>query len=164
MNSDRVEKKIILRATRERVWQAISDSARFGAWFGVELDGPFIEGQWITGRIAPTQVDPDVAKLQQPYTGTKWSAFVERIVPMERFSFRWHPYAIDPGRDYSAEPTTLVTFELHETDAGILLTITECGFDQLPIARRNQAREANDKGWAHQTRLIEKYLAREGQA
>ena len=127
MKFDRIEKKIVLRTTRERVWQAISDSAHFGAWFGVELDGPFIEGQWVSGRIAPTKADPEVAKLQEPYAGTEWSVFVERIEPMERFSFRWHPFATDPDHDYSKEPTTLVAFELHETDDGILLTITEFG-------------------------------------
>lgn len=161
MNSDRIEKKIVLRATRERVWQAISDSARFGAWFGVEFDGPFVAGSWLTGRIVPTKVDPEVAKLQEPARGMQFSLWVERIEPMERFSFRWHPFAIDPGYDYSKEPTTLVVFELTESEGGILLAITESGFDQIPIARRVQAFESNDKGWTHQTKLIEKYLARE---
>jgi len=161
MNSDRIEKKIVLRATRERVWQAISDSARFGAWFGVEFDGPFVAGSWLTGRIVPTKVDPEVAKLQEPARGMQFSLWVERIEPMERFSFRWHPFAIDPAYDYSKEPTTLVVFELCESEGGILLTITESGFDQIPIARRVQAFESNDKGWTHQTKLIEKYLARE---
>ena len=91
----------------------------------------------------------------------QFSLWVERIEPMERFSFRWHPFAIDPAYDYSKEPMTLVVFELRESEGGILLTITESGFDQIPIARRVQAFESNDKGWAHQTKLIEKYLARE---
>jgi hypothetical protein len=80
---------------------------------------------------------------------------------MKRFSFRWHPFAIDPDYDYSKEPTTLVVFELREADDGVLLTITESGFDQIPIARRTQALESNEKGWAYQTKLIEKYLALE---
>jgi uncharacterized protein YndB with AHSA1/START domain len=161
MNSDRVEKKIVLRATRERVWQAISDSTRFGVWFGVEFDGPFVEGSWLTGRIAPTKVDPEVAKLQEPAKGMQFSIMVDRVEPMKRFSFRWHPFAIDPNHDYSKDATTLVVFEFHSADSGVLLTITESGFDQIPVARRTQTFEANDKGWAHQTRLIEKYLAHE---
>ena len=161
MNSDRIEKKIVLRATRERVWRAISESTRFGAWFGVEFEGPFVGGSWLTGRIVPTKVDPDIAKLQEPARGMRFSLLVEQIEPMERFSFRWHPFAIDPNYDYSKEPTTLVVFELHELDGGILLTITESGFDQIPLTRRTQARESNDAGWMYQTKLIEKYLARE---
>jgi hypothetical protein len=66
---------------------------------------------------------------------------------------------IDPDHDYSNEPMTLVTFALAEVEGGILLTITETGFDQIPLARRAQAIEANSGGWTHQTKLIEKYLA-----
>ena len=158
MNSDRIKKKIVLRATRERVWHAISDSARFGAWFGVEFDGPFVEGSWLTGRIVPTKVDPEVAKLQEPARGMQFSLLVERIETMERFAFRWHPLAIDPSHDYSQEPTTLVVFELRDVDGGILLTITESGFNRIPIARRQESFEANEQGWEHQTKLIGKYL------
>jgi uncharacterized protein YndB with AHSA1/START domain len=161
MDADQIEKKIVLKATRERVWRAISDSKRFGAWFGVEFDGPFAEGEWLSGRIVPTKVDPEIAKLQQPTVGMKFSLLVERIEPMERLSFRWHPFAIDPEYNYSKEATTRVVFDLREADSGILLTITESGFDQIPIARRARALESNDKGWGHQTKLIEKYLAHE---
>jgi uncharacterized protein YndB with AHSA1/START domain len=163
MNADRIEKKIVLRSTRERVWEAISDSARFGAWFGVEFAGPFVAGSWTNGKIVPTKVDPEVAKLQEPHTGATFRMYVEQIEPMKRFSFRWHPFAIDSGYDYSNEPTTLVTFELAEIDGGVLLTITESGFEQIPITRRTQAFEANEGGWTHQAKLIEKYLARQGQ-
>jgi uncharacterized protein YndB with AHSA1/START domain len=163
VSSDRIEKKIVLKATRERVWQAISDSTRLGVWFGVEFDGPFVEGSWLSGRIAPTKVDPEVAKLQEPARGMQFSVLVDRVEPMERFSFRWHPFAIDPDCDYSKEPTTLVVFELREVDGGVLLSITESGFNQIPVARRTQALASNDTGWAHQTKLIEKYLAREEQ-
>jgi putative transposase len=38
---DRIEKQILLRAPLARVWQALTDSTEFGAWFGVKLDGPF---------------------------------------------------------------------------------------------------------------------------
>src|ERR1043165_4034290 len=101
METDRIEKKIVLKATRERVWQAISDSTRFGTWFGVEFERPFVAGSSISGRIVPTKVDPEVAKLQEPHTGKAFQILIEHIQPMERFSFRWHPFAIDPTVDYS---------------------------------------------------------------
>jgi hypothetical protein len=65
MSTDRIEKKILLRAPLERVWSAISDAEQFGKWFGVALDGPFVAGERLTGKIAPTTVDADVAKLQE---------------------------------------------------------------------------------------------------
>jgi hypothetical protein len=89
---------------------------------------------------------------------------VEQIDPMRLFSFRWRPGAVDPAHDYSKEPMTLVTFELAEAEGGVLLTITESGFERIPLDRRAKAREGNDAGWTHQTKLIEKYLALEEQA
>jgi len=160
MNSDRIEKQICLKAPRERVWRAISDSTAFGTWFGVKFDGPFVSGATMTGRITPTQVDPEVAKMQEPYTGKPFVIVVDCVQPMSRFAFRWHPFAIDPDIDYSQEPMTLVAFELADALGGTLLKITESGFDQIPIERRAQAFQANDGGWTHQSKLIEKYLAR----
>jgi uncharacterized protein YndB with AHSA1/START domain len=149
----------MLKAPRERVWRAITDSARFGTWFGVAFEGPFVVGQWLVGRITPTAVDPEVAKLQEPARGFRFSVLVERIEPMDRFAFRWHPFAIEKEKDYSREPMTLVTFAFSDAHQGTLLAITESGFDQLPAERRAQAFQANEGGWTHQARLIEKYLA-----
>lgn len=162
MDTDKIEKRIVLKASLGRVWRAISEPEQFGAWFGVALDTPFVAGEEAVGQIAPTKADPEIAKLQEPYAGTPWRIRVEEIEPMRLFSFRWHPFAVDPACDYAQEPMTLVTFTLEEVEDGVLLTITETGFDQLPLARRAEARESNAGGWEHQTRLIEKYLAREG--
>jgi uncharacterized protein YndB with AHSA1/START domain len=158
--TDRIEKRILLHAPRERVWRAISDAAEFGRWFGVAFDGPFAAGQRLTGRVVPTTVDPEVAKLQKPHEGKAFEFVIDRIEPMQRLSFRWHPFAIDPAVDYSKEPMTLVTFELADKAGGVELTVTETGFDRIPLARRAAAFAANDGGWAHQVRLVEKYLAR----
>jgi uncharacterized protein YndB with AHSA1/START domain len=160
MTTDRIEKTVLLRAPHDRVWRAITDAKQFGTWFGVELDGPFAAGQRITGRIVPTQVDAAVAKEQEPFTGLAVEWTVDRIEPMRVFSFRWHPFAVDPKVDYSREPTTLVMFELEEVPGGTRLTITESGFDQIPLERRAKAFAANEGGWAAQAELIALYLAR----
>ena len=164
MSTDRIEKKILLRAPRERVWDAISDSHKFGSWFGVAFEAPFVAGASLTGKIVPTTADAEIAKLQEPYTGKTFEFFVERIEPMHRCSFRWHPFAVEPDFDYSKEPTTLIVFELEEVSGGTLLTITESGFDQIPLERRAKAFAANDGGWTMQTQLIEKYLATHARA
>ncbi len=155
---DRIEKRIVLRAPRERVWRAISEAKRFGSWFGVEFDGEFAAGTRLIGRIAPTKVDPEVARLQQPYAGFPFEFHIERIEPMSLFSFRWHPNAIDRSADYSAEPMTLVEFRLEEAAQGTRLTITESGFERIPLERRAKAFTSNEGGWTHQLQLIEKYL------
>ena len=40
-----------------------------------------------------------------------------------------------------------------------MLTVTESGFDRLPIERRAKAFKSNEQGWGMQVELIEKYLA-----
>lgn len=159
MNTDRIEKEVLLRAPLERVWRAISDADEFGRWFGVRFDGPFVEGGTVTGVMTPTAVDDRVATMQEPYAGQADSWQVVAVEPMRRLAFRWHPYAVEPGADYSAEPTTLVEFTLTEADGGVLLRIVESGFDAVPAARRASAFEANSEGWALQAELIGKYLA-----
>ena len=156
--TDRIEKKIVLRAPRERVWNAISDAKQFGTWFGVEFDGPFVAGKPMKGRMTPTKVDRDVAKMQEPYAGKAFDCTIDRIEPMTLLSFRWHPFAIEPEVDYSKEPTTLVVFQLEEVAGGTQLTITETGFDNIPLERRAKAFAANDGGWTKQSELIAKYL------
>ncbi len=158
MSTDRIEKQILLRAPVDRIWCAISDATEFGQWFGVSIDGPFVGGQSLQATIVPTAVDAETATLQEPYAGTKFLIWVEQIAPMRRFSFRWHPNAVEPGADYSQEPTTLVAFELQAVPAGTQLTISESGFAQIPLERRAKAFPANEGGWEHQTRLISKYL------
>jgi uncharacterized protein YndB with AHSA1/START domain len=155
---DSIEKKILLKAPLARVWRALSDSTEFGTWFGVKFEGPFLAGTRLRGVIRPTTVDAEVARHQKPYEGTAFEIMVERLEPERLFSFRWHPYSVEPGVDYAAEPTTLVIFSLEEVADGILLTLTESGFDAIPLERRAKAFSANDGGWTMQMKLIERYV------
>jgi len=157
--TDRIEKQVLLHAARARVWQALTDAREFGTWFGVKFDGPFTQGSLLRGVIVPTGVDAEVAKAQKPYEGWPFEITVDRIEPEKRFAFRWHPFAVERGVDYSGEPTTLVEFALEDVPNGILLTVTESGFDHIPLARRAKAFTANEGGWTMVMTLIEKYLA-----
>lgn len=156
---DRIEKTTLLRAPQSRVWRAITDAKRFGTWFGVDFEAPFAAGAKVKGKIVPTKVDPDIAKIQKPHEGFPFEITIERIEPERLFSFRWHPFAIEKDVDYSSEPTTLIEFSLTPAEGGTRLSITETGFSGVPLARRAAAFRANDRGWAGQAKLIEKYLA-----
>ena len=158
MSADRIEKRILLRAPRKGVWRALTDSAEFGAWFGVRFDGPFVPHTPLRGVIVPTAVDADVARAQKPYEGKPFEITVEQMKPESLFSFRWHPYAMEPDVDYSGEPTTLVAFVLEEQGNETLLTVTESGFDRIPLSRRDRAFDANEQGWTMVVKLIEKHL------
>jgi uncharacterized protein YndB with AHSA1/START domain len=159
MAMDRIEKKILLRASRARVWRALTDASEFGSWFGMKIDGSFVAGARVKATIVPTKVDAAVAELQKAHEGLAFEIAVDRIEPQRSFSFRWHPHAIERGVDYSAEPTTLVVFELEESEGGVLLTVTESGFDRIPLERRAKAFTANEQGWGMVVKLIEKHLA-----
>ena len=156
---EKIEKEAVLRAPLERVWRAISDADQFGQWFGVRFDGPFVAGTSVTGVITPTTVDEEVARMQESHAGTASTWQIVAVEPQRRLAFRWHPYAVDAGSDYSQEPTTLVEFTLTRIDDGVLLRIVESGFDKLPAERRTSAFESNSRGWAKQTELVRKYLA-----
>jgi uncharacterized protein YndB with AHSA1/START domain len=148
-STDRIEKRVTIGVPRTRVWRALTQAQEFGAWFGVKLEREFAEGATVRGRITI-----------KGYEDAQFEMFIERILPERLFSYRWHPYALDPKHDYSAEPTTLVEFRLEETEGGkgTQLTIIESGFDRLPESRRAEAFRMNDGGWTGQIKNIERYV------
>jgi uncharacterized protein YndB with AHSA1/START domain len=155
-STDRIEKKIVLKAPRSRVWRAISNAEEFGDWFCVDFKGKtFVPGQPVQGNITYPGYEHLVCEM-----------VIERMEPERLLSWRWHPAAIDVAVDYSNEPTTLVVFELSEVDSGTssgtssatLLSIVESGFDNIPVARRLDAFRMNSDGWEEQTRNVEKHV------
>jgi uncharacterized protein YndB with AHSA1/START domain len=146
--TDRIEKQVLLKAPRSRVWRAVTDSKEFGTWFLVKMETPFVAGKMAHGQIT-----------YPGYEHLKLELFVETIEPERYFALRWHPNATDPKADYSSEPTTLIEFTLDEVPEGTRLTLVESGFDKIPAHRRAEAFRSNDGGWTEQMKNIEKYLA-----
>jgi uncharacterized protein YndB with AHSA1/START domain len=146
-SADRIEKSIVLRAPLARVWKALTDHQQFGQWFGVKMNGAFTPGARVKGQV-----------LHKGYEHCPFEITIEKMEAERLFSWRWHPNATDPKADYSAEPTTLVVFELKEVAEGTLLTVVESGFEGIPLARRAEAYRSNDGGWAAQVKAIEKYV------
>jgi uncharacterized protein YndB with AHSA1/START domain len=154
--SDRIQKTVTLRAPRGRVWRAISNPKDFGAWFGASLAGSFVPGTTVSGKITPTTVDPTVAAEQEPYVGMPIELMIDRVEPDRLLQFRWHPY---PNAPEEGSPTTSVSFQLEDDPEGVVLTITESGFDRLPAERRTETYVENERGWEKQTELIQKYVS-----
>jgi len=147
MNSDRIEKRIELKATVSRVWRALTDYREFGAWFRVNLEGPFVPGKEARGKIT-----------HPGFEHITWRAMIKKMEPERLFSFTWHPYGIDETVDYSKEQPTLVEFRLEPTATGTWLTLSESGFDKVPQGRRAEAFRMNDQGWAKQMKNIEQHV------
>src|SRR5512143_4132669 len=112
--TDRIEKRVELKAPIARVWRALTDHEEFGTWFRVKLESPFVPGKSTRGRITYPGYEHMVMEV-----------VVQRMERERLFSFRWHPYAVDPKAEYSKEPTTLVEFTLEKTASGTLLRVTE---------------------------------------
>ena len=93
------------------------------------------------------------------YEHLRMTVTVQRMNAEREFAFTWHPYAVEPGKDYSGEKPTLVTFLLQPDGDGTLLRVSECGFDDLPAERRDLAFRMNDSGWSQQMTNIASYIA-----
>lgn len=149
--SDRIEEQVVLDAPRARVWRALTSAGELGTWFGANLAGAVIApGARVTGNITSPGYEHVVIDL-----------IIEEVVPEERFSWRWHPHAIDAAADYSAEPRTLVAFTLEDAPGGgTRLTVVESGFGAIPEARRATAFAGNSGGWRAQLhKRLPAYLA-----
>ncbi|HEX7853257.1 MAG TPA: SRPBCC family protein [Sphingobium sp.] len=140
--ADSIERTVTIASSVDRVWNSLTDHEEFGAWFGVELDGPFVVGETSTGHIS--------------FKGNEiaWNAMIVAIEPMTRFAYTWHPYAVDPSIDYSTETPTLVEFHLKPASDGTILTVIESGFERIPSHRREEALRMNMGGWTAQIENI----------
>jgi uncharacterized protein YndB with AHSA1/START domain len=148
MSTDRIEKSILLRAPRSRVWRALSTPDEFGHWFGARLVGDFAPGARVAGQITIPGHEHVTFEL-----------VVEKVEPEAMFTYRWHPGLSDPTVDYASEPMTLVEFRLTEVADGTELTVIESGFDRIPLARRAVAFRMNEEGWAQQVQNLHRYVA-----
>ena len=97
-----VERSVVLEATPESVWSALTDPDRLASWFADDADIEVAVG----GRATWTDEDGEA----------RWGA-VEVVEPARRLVLRWRSRrAVLGGR---------LAFELTPVDGGTLLTVTE---------------------------------------
>ena len=142
--ADRIERQILVKAPRPKVWQALTDAKQFATWFGTEIEGEFAPGAsvWMISR-------------QAGYEG-RFEIRIEEMTPELRLSWHWHPGA--PGRVADPDLRTQVLFELSDVPGGTLLTVAESGFEAIPAHERGPAFEGNERGWEIQLGSIKKYV------
>jgi uncharacterized protein YndB with AHSA1/START domain len=143
----RIERQVVVRAPRSRVWKVLTTTPDFCKWFGVETAEEFRAGAKLR------------MKSTHPGSEGEFTIEIAEMTPESRFAWRWRVSAFpDPGLD---EPATLVVFELSEVPEGTLVKVTESGFECISLTRRAKAFQDNEKGWDHQMQSIRKY-AEEG--
>lgn len=139
----RIEQKTLIRASRSRVWRALTTASEFGKWFSAEVGGSFEPGKRV-----------DIVSTHPCGEGNpKFYVIVERMEPEHTFSWRWHPGGAKEGEDGG----TRVEFHLEEAPEGTLVTVTETGFENISLGRRAKAFEENTRGWEIQLESLARY-------
>lgn len=143
----RIENQVLIKASRSRVWKALTTPSEFSKWFRASLNvGQFSPG----GRV-------DLVSTYPGHEGTKFFFEVVEKDPEHRFVWRWTPGG-EPVGSNDTEPYTTVVFDLEETKEGTIVKVTESGFDKISLARRAKAFESNTEGWKIQIQNIRNYV------
>lgn len=140
------ETSVVIAASRERVWQAITQPQFINDWFNASATSPAETVMWQFDRLEAGA--PMYFKVEGMNTDSGTIALVE---PLERFAFYWQA---DPGHDLQS----LVTFTLEAIDEGTRLTVTEQGFEGLPAEIRQNRFAMNAEGWRIQVKSIARYV------
>src|SRR6266536_5063253 len=136
VESGRIDRTIEIAAPPERVWRALTDAHELSAWFHMKIEGPIEPG----AEVWMTTMHPE-------HPGMRFRVWFREMVRPRRFVWEWHPGAVDPNVDYSAEPRTTVTFTLEPTERGTRLSVSETGFEQISLGRRAKVFQDNSGGW-----------------
>ncbi len=141
--TDRIEKNVVLRAPRSRVWRALVDAEQFGTWFRARIGGAFAVGAMV-----------DAESTYPGHEGAKWQMRIDRIEPESLFVYSW------PADDTAQDPAewNRVEFRLEDAPEGTRLTLVESGFDRLPPAKRAEAMRNNEGGWTQQVENIRRHV------
>ena len=137
---DRLERRIDVAASRDRVWAAFTEPAELLRWF------PTHEAE-VDLRIG--------GAMRFAWRDDADEAVIEHIAPPERLVFRWRPAGSD-------RPYTTVSIVLRELPGDRTeVTLTESGFATLPTEIHGQAYEGNTKGWSEELEELRVYLEQE---
>jgi len=119
-----VEQTMRIAASRERVFELLTDAAQIGRWMPVTMFEPRIGGQV---EFAPTSVAVgEVIAFDPPH--------------LVAYTWDW--------RDRPLGARTEVRFELEEDGEGTTVRLTHTGF------RAQERRETHRRGWAHYGRRL----------
>jgi uncharacterized protein YndB with AHSA1/START domain len=102
--AEMLERQVVIPASPEQLWDALTDPGELAAWFGSEVDWDLRPG----GRARFKESD-----------GTVRRGLVDTVFPGRHLSFRWWP------EDDGDQETSRVTYTLEPDDEGTRLTVTE---------------------------------------
>jgi hypothetical protein len=130
---DRIEQRITIRATQDKVWQLVT---RPGWW----LPGSSADPARSPGRVAVVYGGDE-----RPYV-----IDIVRVEPQGYASFRWA--SAFGGAEPAPGNATLVEFYLRPVGGELGVTVVESGFTSLdlPEALREDEWKGNKGGWQYE--------------
>ena len=140
---DTISREMILKASRDKVWDAITRPDMLTQWFAHKMNVSTL----VIGQEFVFDWRPDYGYSR---------AVVVQLDPKSHFAYRWENGMDDHDTPFTECPTTLVTFELEEVEGGTRLTVTETGIRTM----RNPARvyEENSRGWETELGELKAYV------
>ena len=105
-----VEREVVLPASPEEVWPAVSQSEQISAWFGA---------------VAQLDLRPGGRGVFRWRDGTERSVLVEEVEPPRRLSFRWLPFQRTAANEIVTVPSTRVDITLEQVAEGTRLRVRE---------------------------------------
>lgn len=141
---DVISKEIIVKAPKERVYQAITDPEQIVNWFPDAVSGPLEVGKQATFTFEGFGDSTVLVTDAQPF---------------DYFAYRWIPGGANVVDDLTTVQTTLVEFRLTDLDAGTKISLTESGFASLPADVAEKSLKENSGGWDHMMNRLEKVLS-----
>jgi uncharacterized protein YndB with AHSA1/START domain len=137
---DIIERKIRIKASKERVYEAIANPQKITTWFPKAIEGTFAGGE----------------KPILDFGEHKTQIYIVAMQPTDYFAYRWVPGGNKFEGDILDAPTTLVEFRITELDGVSTVTLTESGFAQLPPEIAEASFNNNSGGWDYGLPFLEK--------
>lgn len=142
---DVIKREVAIKASREKVYNAIADPKLVVLWFPDSVTGDYAPGKHAVFGFG----DCDNSAI-----------YVEAARPHEYFAYRWVPGGKVSSGDVLGVPHTLVEFHIEETGAGeCKVTLIESGFASLPAEVIEESLRQNNKGWDFMLDRLEKHFA-----
>lgn len=147
IQTDRIEKDVLIAAPVERVWELITTAEHLGRWFGdagAELD-----------------LRPGGALLLRWRSGDVIHGRVETVEPPHRFAYRW---LLTGATEATPATSTLTEFTLAEEGDGTRVAVVESGFDALALeaAERAERLASHTTGWVFELDELAAYAVGAG--
>ena len=135
-----VERSVLIDASPQRVWQAITDPAQLEQWYapGCPWEIPALQAG-ATVKFHNTDTDIQLATI-------------EVLEPLREFTLRWQLDPMHPGL------TLTNSFRLEPENSSTRVTISQAGYDSLPEDMRQEQLDQDAAAYAAIVESLQNYL------